>query len=83
MQIPSEYLYALGGAAVALFGAWFRGWLRLPFLDGVQAPQQQPSPQLFYHTWPPVGKDPTDGQSYSAVIEIPHKITVTPQQGSK
>ena len=78
MQIPSEYLYAAMGAVGALAIARFRGWLNVPFLDGGQAAKPQPPPVYSpQHSPEPVA------QSYSAVIEIPHQITVTPQQRVK
>ena len=87
MQIPSDYLsYVIGAIAALAFARW-QGWLKVPFLDGVQALQQQPNtrlPTVAYQYQPDgVTEAATSMQSYSAMIDIPHKITVTPQQGNK
>ena len=83
MQIPSDYLNYAIGALVALAFAKWQGWLRVPFLDGVQAPQQQPPASVVYHAMDASKIPDATQQSYSAMIDIPHKITVTPQQGGK
>ena len=79
MQIQAEYLYAAMGAVGALAIARFRGWLNVPFLDGGQA--AKPPPPVSSPQYQPVSEPVA--QSYSAVIEIPHQITVTPQQRIK
>lgn len=85
MQIPSEYLYGLAGAAIALAVARFRGWLILPLFDGERESRRPQTPEPVQVKYVPyvTPEPPEPSQSYSAVIDIPHKITVTPQQGSK
>ena len=61
------------GAAGALFVAKSMGWLKLPFLD--KSPVAGASPPVMVYQPP----SPDSGPAYEATINVPHKITVTPQ----
>ena len=73
MQVPNEWLNGIIGAAVALAVARFLGWLNVPFLEGGSAaatPRQPVYQQVAVSSTAP---------TYETTVNIPHKITVTPQ----
>lgn len=72
MNIPPDWTNILIGAALGLGFAWFKGWLVIP---GWSSPASEKPKTVVYQALPAPSTSPT----YEATVEIPHKITVTPQ----
>ena len=73
MQIPNEWLNGIIGAVAALAVAKFAGWLHVPFLEGGSTsvtPRQPVYQQAAVSSTSP---------TYETTVNIPHKISVTPQ----
>lgn len=78
MQIPNEYLNYIIGALAAIAFTWFRGWLKLPFLDGAP-PVVPPRPLVVVPQ--PAAVAPEPSLRYEATVTIPEqKLTTGAQQ---
>lgn len=75
MQIPNEWLNGILGAVAALAAMKFSGRLREVILgENTNSPSSRPP--VFYQTSSgPLPQSPT----YETTVNIPHKISVTPQ----
>lgn len=76
MQIPNSWLDYGIGALVFAAVARFMGWLQLPFAPKLSQPAS-PQPQRLFER--PDGAPFAPQQSYTTVIDIPHRITITPE----
>lgn len=73
MQIPSEWLNGGIGALAALAAMKFSGQLREIILGENHSPSSRPP--VFYQA----ANAPPASPTYETTVNIPHKITVTPQ----
>jgi len=81
MQLPNEWLHGIIGALVALAATKWLGWLNLPFLGAGASSEARRQPVLYQQPADLLPSPPQ--QSYSTMINIPHRITVTPERVSQ
>lgn len=83
MQIPNNWLDYGIGALIALAVAKFMGWLQLPSpLNSKGLPPAIPPSLPILQPAPrheAANNTSMPQQSYTTVIDIPHRITITPE----